>query len=270
MIRLSREIRFALVPHNQISDRATANSWSGWPATNLIAPQLVLRCVVSGEPDPITGYLCNIKDIDGLLRVVVTQTMIPDFSASQTAESLIQNAFSEVNRLWDQQNWHSPTRLEKLTLAVSPYLNFLMSTEQPTMVQLTQQFEFSAAHRLHSDSLSDQENREFFGKCNNPEGHGHNYVVEVTVARERPADARPTDAVISLYELESIVKSQVIDRLDHKHLNRDVEYFTDINPTVENITIAVYNWLDGQLGDTRLSKVKVYETPKTWAEYSGN
>ena len=107
-----------------------------------------------------------------------------------------------------------------------------------------------------------------FGKCNNPEGHGHNYVVEVTVGRNIDEIA-DTGVVVGLEEFESIVKRLVIDRLDHKHLNRDVEHFANMNPSVENIAVAVFDWLDGQFGTARLQNVRVYETPKTWAEYSG-
>ena len=135
-----------------------------------------------------------------------------------------------------------------------------------TVVELTEQFEFSAAHRLHCDELSEDENRELFGKCNNPAGHGHNYVIEVTVSKAVDSDR---GQVIAISEFESIVKRLIVDRLDHKHLNLDVEYFKEVNPSVENIVIAIYGWLDGQFGSAKLEKVKVFETPKTWAQYSG-
>ena len=135
-----------------------------------------------------------------------------------------------------------------------------------TIVELTEQFEFSAAHRLHCNEMSEEENREVFGKCNNPAGHGHNYVIEVTVSRAVDSDR---GQVIAIHDFESIVKRLIIDRLDHKHLNLDVEYFKEVNPSVENIAIAIYSWLQGQFGSAKLEKVKVFETPKTWAEYSG-
>ena len=134
------------------------------------------------------------------------------------------------------------------------------------MVQLTQQFEFSAAHRLHCEELSDEENRNLFGKCNNAEGHGHNYVIEVTVGDRIDSDS---GTVVSLHSFESTVKRLIIDRLDHKHLNRDVDYFRSTIPTVENIAIAIWDWLKGQIEGAELSSVRVYETPKTWAEYRG-
>ena len=135
------------------------------------------------------------------------------------------------------------------------------------MICLTQQFEFSAAHRLHCPELSEDENRKLFGKCNNPDGHGHNYVIEIAIQRE--PDERHAE-VIGLQQFESTVKKLVIDRLDHKHLNKNVEYFSRINPSVENIAMAIWTWLDGQFGDAKLANVRVYETPKTWADYGGH
>ena len=272
MIKLSREIRFALVPPSRIPDGKPANSWAGWPSTNLIVPHLVLRCVLEGEIDPATGYLCNIKVVDDLLRSIVTQRLISEYHAGQTAEELIRIIHREARGGWEQT-----ARLVSMSLALTPQLSYSIAFANPeikgnsdmnqtTAIELTQQFEFSAAHRLHCNELSDNENRELFGKCNNPEGHGHNYVIEVTVSNEVESDR---GLVIAIEKFEPTVKRLVVDRLDHKHLNRDIEYFANINPSVENIAVAIYQWLNGQFGDAKLQRVKVYETPKTWAEYSG-
>lgn len=259
MIKLSREIRFALT--SDYEDSIT-NSWCGWPNTNRIVPRLILKCVVSGQPDPQTGYICNVKVLDDLLRGIVTAHLVPNISPSETAESLLLT----VQRLAND-NWQSDSKIEEVSLHLSPQLSYKIISEHESMVCLTQQFEFSAAHRLHCDEFSEAENQQIFGKCNNPEGHGHNYVVEVTVAAAQ--DKMTNQQVIALHEFESIVKREIIDRLDHKHLNRDVDHFTDTNPSVENISIAIWQWLDGKFGDVQLKKVKVFETPKTWAEYEG-
>lgn len=266
MVRLSREIRFALVPSECTIGTSPSNSWAGWPSTNLIAPHLILRCVVEGTPDPQTGFVCNINVIDERLRSIVIDHLIPMDHRRTTAETIIQIAFREVSA-----GWNSEADLVSVSLALSPFLSYSIALDDAMnqllpRLQLTQQFEFSAAHRLQCDELSESANQTLFGKCNNREGHGHNYVVEVTVSNEvNPDDGQ----VVSLSLFESTVKRLVIDRLDHQHLNRDVEYFSAINPTVENIAIAIYDWLDGQFGETRLDNVKVFETPKTWAQYSG-
>ncbi len=127
------------------------------------------------------------------------------------------------------------------------------------MITLTQQFEFSAAHRLHSARLSDDDNRRVFGKCNNPHGHGHNYILDVSLQT-------PEDYPLAL--MESTVKESVIDRLDHKHLNKDVELFRSLNPTVENIAVVIWELLEGRFGAATLTGVRLYETPKTWVDVS--
>lgn len=259
MLKLSREIRFALT--SKFEDTIT-NSWCGWPSTNRIVPRLILKCVVSGQPDADTGYICNVKVLDDLLRGIVTKHLIPNFSSGDTAESMLQT----IERLV-VDNWQSDSKIETVSLHVSPELSYMITAEHESMVCLTQQFEFSAAHRLHCDKFTDDENKKFFGKCNNAEGHGHNYVVEVTIAAA--SDQMVNQQVIALHEFEAIVKREVIDRLDHKHLNRDIEYFAEVNPSVENISIAIWKWLDGKFDTARLKTVKVFETPKTWASYSG-
>jgi 6-pyruvoyltetrahydropterin/6-carboxytetrahydropterin synthase len=133
------------------------------------------------------------------------------------------------------------------------------------MVRISQQFEFSASHRLHNHALSAEDNQRLYGKCNNPNGHGHNYVLELAV--EMPeGDA----AQYSTLTTEQIVKSKIIDRLDHKHLNLEVPPFDRLNPTVENIAVTIWGWLAADFqGRCRMARVRVYETPKTWADYSG-
>lgn len=265
MIRLSREIRFALVPGGELGSHRPTNSWAGWPSTNLVVPQLVLRCELEGEVDSRTGYLCNIKVIDDLLRSIVTKRLIPRHDGNRTAESMLRSVYRELCAQWNHDS-----KVVGVTLALTPYLSYSIVPEDgmnQTVIELTQQFEFSAAHRLHCPDLSDEENVKLFGKCNNPEGHGHNYVIEVTVSREIDSDR---GNVISLHEFEAIVKQTVIDRLDHKHLNRDIEYFAEVNPTVENIAVVIFDWLGEKFGSAKLEKVKVFETPKTWAEYAGS
>ncbi len=131
------------------------------------------------------------------------------------------------------------------------------------MVSVTESFEFAASHRLYCPSMSEEENRALFGKCANPNGHGHNYVVEVTV-RGTPHAA--TGRIVDLQEMESIVKERVVDRFDHKHLNLDCPEFANLNPSVENITTVIWELLDRRFEPARLAKVRVWETPKTYAE----
>jgi 6-pyruvoyltetrahydropterin/6-carboxytetrahydropterin synthase len=217
-----------------------------------------LRCIVEGEIDPQTGYLCNIKLLDTLLRDAVGESLTKNNSAEFTAESFLLSVAQRCRHLWK----HSASILA-LELDVSSFLTWRIDMEE-SMISMTEQFEFSAAHRLHCDDLTDEQNHEIFGKCNHPGGHGHNYVIAVTLGRK---DVGSDGQVMNLDEFESIVNQKVIDRLDHKNLNVDEPYFQKVNPTVENIAVAIYGWLEGQFGDATLLKVRVFETPKTWAEF---
>ena len=268
---LAREIRFSIDRDWAAVARGEdgfarahpiSNSWGGWPSAVGIAPYLVLRIEVAGVPDPTTGYLVNIQLLDQLLRqtaLPAAATMLRERGVNLTGEALVQ-------RLWTALLTEAQWSVVSLRLWTTPHLSYAIRNEQKEMVEVTQNFEFSASHRLHVASMSDEENRACFGKCNNPNGHGHNYRVEVTVGRSE-FDANGT--VTPLPEFESITKRCVIDLLDHKHLNADVPEFANINPSVENITMMIWQKLVGQFGTAQLRKVRVWETAKTYAEYCG-
>ena len=136
----------------------------------------------------------------------------------------------------------------------------------PDSVVVTQRFEFAASHRLHCAGLPDEENRRIFGKCNNPAGHGHNYRLEVEV-RVPLADA-PT---LRATDVERIARECVVDRLDHRHLNSDVEAFRARNPSVEAIAATCFEWLEAPMASAggTLLRVRLWETEKTSAIYPG-
>jgi 6-pyruvoyltetrahydropterin/6-carboxytetrahydropterin synthase len=123
----------------------------------------------------------------------------------------------------------------------------------------------SASHRLHSDSLSPEENRAAFGKCNNPHGHGHNYFIEVLV--KGPVDPE-TGMVINLVDLDALVQTKVIQRFDHINLNLDPLFASRV-PTTENLCMAVFELLHRALPDGMLETVRVEETENNFFEYSG-
>ncbi|MEZ7917449.1 MAG: 6-carboxytetrahydropterin synthase [Patiriisocius sp.] len=123
---------------------------------------------------------------------------------------------------------------------------------------------FNAAHRLHNKNWSDQKNKDVFGKCNNPNYHGHNYDLEVKVI----GDCDPeTGYVIDTKILSDLIKKYVLDRYDHKNLNLDTQEFKDVNPTAENIAISIYNLLKPKLAPDLELKIKLYETPRNFVEY---
>ena len=134
-------------------------------------------------------------------------------------------------------------------------------------VLLTRIEKFSACHRLHSKVLTDEENKNIYGPCNNPNGHGHNYTVEVTV--KGPVD-ESTGMVMNLTDLKQAINQAVMKPLDHKNIDKDVEYFKDRTSTVENIIIFIWDNMQSQLHDSSLLyRIKLYETDKNVAEYYG-
>ncbi|MCO5231817.1 MAG: 6-carboxytetrahydropterin synthase [Chitinophagales bacterium] len=124
---------------------------------------------------------------------------------------------------------------------------------------------FNAAHRLYCKDWSFEKNDEVFGKCNNPSFHGHNYSLEVKLIGNVDPE---TGFLINLNELKDILKEEVEDRFDHKNLNLDCEEFAQLNPTVENITIVIYNLLRKRLDENKYEiVVRLYETENNYAEY---
>ena len=123
---------------------------------------------------------------------------------------------------------------------------------------------FNAAHRLHVGDWSDAKNAVVFGKCNNPNYHGHNYKLIVKVTGEPNAT---TGFVIDLKLLSDIIKNEILLRFDHKNLNLDTEEFTNLNPTAENIAVTIYNLLRSKIGMELDVKITLYETERNYVEY---
>lgn len=134
------------------------------------------------------------------------------------------------------------------------------------IVTVTRRLRFNAAHRVHNPELSDAENTALYGKCNNPNWHGHNYALEVSVE----GDVDPVSGyVVDLGTVRAIVEREVIDRLDHRNLNLDVDFLRGINPTSENLVVAIWRVLEGELRPGRLTKLRLWETENNYVEYEG-
>ncbi len=135
------------------------------------------------------------------------------------------------------------------------------------MVYVTRRSTFSASHRLYNPALSEKENEELFDKCANPMGHGHNYVLEITVVGEPAANS---GYVIDLKKLKQLMKSHILDKVDHKHLNHDVDFLQDSIPTAENLAKAFWNILAPHITEGRLYSIKLHETENNVVEYRGD
>ena len=123
---------------------------------------------------------------------------------------------------------------------------------------------FNAAHRLYRKDWSNEKNDAVFGLCNNPHYHGHNYTLIVKVIGEIDPE---TGYVIDLKVLKDVIKKQVIDRFDHRNLNMDTKEFKDLNPTVENIAVVIYNLLRPELDDKFDIQVRLYETERNFVDF---
>jgi len=133
------------------------------------------------------------------------------------------------------------------------------------MAYFGRRYMLSASHRLHADSLSDAENRATYGKCNNPHGHGHNYVIEVLVGGEVDSE---TGMVVNMATLDEMVRTTVIERFDHTNLNLDPLFVNQV-PTTENLTRAVFDVLKNALPAGKLDYVRVEETENNFFQYQG-
>lgn len=134
-------------------------------------------------------------------------------------------------------------------------------------VTVSRKAHFNAAHRLFRKDWSFEKNDEIFGKCNNPNFHGHNYELILSVTGEIDKE---TGYVIDIKVLKDIIKSEVEDAFDHKNLNLEVPEFKDLNPTAENIAVIIYNKIKPKLDKNLTLEVTLYETPRNFVTYSGN
>jgi 6-pyruvoyltetrahydropterin/6-carboxytetrahydropterin synthase len=133
-------------------------------------------------------------------------------------------------------------------------------------VKVSRKAHFNAAHRLYRKDWSFEKNDEIFGKCNNPNFHGHNYELIVSVTGEIDSE---TGYVIDMKVLKDIIKNEIEDAFDHKNLNIEVPEFAMLNPTAENISVVIYNKIKPHLDDALDLEILLYETPRNFVTYTG-
>ena len=232
---------------------------------------------VVGPINAETGMVLNIKDIDAVLKAQIgplhgslLDEDVPAFRKNPpTPENLAAYLWEQCRAALTGQG-----RVACLALWPTPLLKAEFS-QRPSMkhplLTTTRTYDFSASHRLHSPALTDAENAEMFGKCNWENGHGHNYEVEVTLAG---APDPHTGQLWDGARLDEIVTEEVLTPYDHKHLNYDTTDFRALNPTSENLTLAIWCNLARRLaredlGGARLFRVAVRETARNYFEYYG-
>jgi 6-pyruvoyltetrahydropterin/6-carboxytetrahydropterin synthase len=266
MLELRRTVRFCLNgPDGSAAAPPRRNGFAGWPPMRGLGRyyELDVRCV--GEADPVTGYFINITHIDEAVRRHVLPEMERVLASSPDSGAIATGAL--LRRILDRLQPALGSSVESVALRLTPFYSLAMRRHDMDHAIVRQQFEFSAAHRLHVPALSAEENRRVFGKCNNPSGHGHNYRLEVAV--RAPIDAG--GQTLAVEALDALVDDAVIQKLDHKHLNVDVPEFASLNPSVENIAKVIHGLLAPRVGElgVGLEEVSVWETGKTVCTYRG-
>lgn len=262
MVELTRCVRFSLNDVPSV-DVGKYNTFSAWPAMQGLGRYYELLVTCRGEPDAQTGYFLNIKQIDTAVRDHVLPYLQQQVQpGSNTASIPMGRLMQQIITLLGPALNDSVVRVR---LALSPFYQLQIRSQTMSQVILRQQYEFAAAHRLHVPEFSDEQNREIFGKCNNPSGHGHNYQVQVAVRCPISGEGH-IDAVANI---DQLVNRVVLEPLDHKHLNEDVPAFAHLNPSVENITKVIYDWLVGPMRELglELEVISVWETGKTHCTY---
>jgi 6-pyruvoyltetrahydropterin/6-carboxytetrahydropterin synthase len=220
----------------------------------------VLYCSIQGNVDHTNGMVINIKDLDDILEDRIVSLFdqksindeVPEFgNQSPCLENLLNFMDLKLREI-------APgVKVTHLKLEEMPGLYAELDKLENKMT-ITRSYEFAAAHRLHVPELSEAQNLELYGKCNNPAGHGHNYILEVSLSGS--PDPR-TGFIADLGELDRIVEERVVGRYDHKHLNCDVPELEGKNPTSEIVALAIWDQLEGIVPGV-LEMVRLQETER--------
>jgi 6-pyruvoyltetrahydropterin/6-carboxytetrahydropterin synthase len=237
-------------------------------ATHAHGHNYEIYVTIAGQLQPGLGWVMNIKDLDRIMREVIDEQL--DHHHYNLEVEKLKHRWPTLEVLapfiWEEIGPH----LEGCRLhEVKVYENssfYLEYRGEANMVYLTRICQFAAAHRLHNPSLSEEENRQIFGKCNNLHGHGHSYSLEVTV-RGEPDEK--TDCVIEISQMDKILEQKILDPFDHVHLNLDTEEFRETNPTSENMVIVFWNILEPALRPAQLHRLRLWETSKSCFDYFG-
>ncbi len=209
-----------------------------------------------GEPDSSTGYLVNIVDIDRVVR----EHGPPILEAGE-----LHDARWILLRLAEEVERDLGVSVSAIRLRLAH--NASLTLERPSMSHIFRlSFEFAASHRLHASSLSDAENLRIFGKCNNPNGHGHNYRLEPEFEATSTSELRTSPRA-----LRDLVGETIMEKFDHQNLNLDLPEFAELNPSVENIAKVIFDDLSKATADSNLEvslrRITLWETSKTSCVY---
>ena len=263
MHKLSRQVRFSIDPFSEDVVEGF-NSYCSKPTGEGLSLYFALWVELEGDIDADTGFVVNVADIDRVVREhavpIFDRRIRWRFADAQTVP--FEEIVSILSNVWDVlNNKLGRASLSRLSLELNPFRKITIEREDKEVFYFSEKFEFAAMHTLKNDNFSKEKNLEVFGKCANPAGHGHNYIIEITVKRDRESDW-------SVADFERVVQERFLMLVDHKNLNVDVDEFGGQNPTVENIASFAWSSLAGKFGDSELSNVKVWENDRTCCSYS--
>jgi 6-pyruvoyltetrahydropterin/6-carboxytetrahydropterin synthase len=259
MHKLSRQIRFTIDPFAN-SAEIGSNSYCAKPTATGLAIFFSLWVELKGCANKDTGFVVNVSNIDKIVREK-TIGIFDKFVKKRSGSS-----FEQIGQLlgavWQKiEKDFLPAKINSLAVELMPARKITIKERGGKMLYFSEKFEFSASHTLWNKKFSDSENKKIFGKCANKCGHGHNYIVEVTV--KKPAKGKALKAG----DFERIVDKHFIQIVDHKNLDADVKYFSKTNPTVENIAEFAFGSLKGKFKPFKLDCVTVWENDRTFCCY---
>ena len=229
-----------------------------------------LDVTIAGTPDRVTGMVMNMTDLKAIVGLVLEQFDHKYLNADTPYfQERIPTTENIVRVLWELIAPQMPEGVALARLRLYEMNDLWAEYAGEEQASFTRSYVFSAAHRLHAPQLSDEQNRRIYGKCNNPNGHGHNYVLEVSVRGEVPAG---TGMVMNLTDLMRILREGVLLQVDHKHLNHDVPFLEGVIPTAENVAVALWERIQPEVErfeGCRLHRIRLYESRSSFVDYAG-
>ena len=265
MVRLARQVRFSINPFLE-EDPPGDNAYTSKPSGQGLALFLELTVEIVGPVDPDTGFVVNVVDIDRIAREVAVPVFAGQVRRCYRAGRhidlvLVAQMLATVRK--HLAGRFGAARVDRLILKLNPYRKITMETSQPNTLYFSEKFEFAAMHKLWNDTFSSERNFEVFGKCAHPTGHGHNYIVEVTVRTDSE------DEGFEVGRFQQTVETELIALLDHKNLNADLDAFHTTIPTVENLAAFAWRRLAGRFDPAQLHSVTIWESDRTYCTYQG-
>ncbi len=249
MINLTRAIKLYL-------DTTTSELKAGVgydPSFNHV--NMVLWITLSRDNVNDTGMLINVSFISRIIRQKLYDTPLRP-----------QSVIDIINWAWEIfSEYPGDCRVRRIRIDLDDSFSWAKQAGDDDMFEITVKYSLAAAHRLVKHQLDEQENYELFGKCSHKSGHGHNYLLEITMAG---TPDKTTGQIADMKLVEKVINEQIIEPFDHKNLNVDTQEFVDLIPTVENMAQVFFERLNGRFSPAVLRRVRVWETPQTYADYT--